>query len=536
MFFLVNPIVGNRIQSFVNERIEEINSKNKYEIAVESVDFNLFKRSISLQSITVKPSDSLFSKFKQNNSDESVLKELSVTEIDISGVRMFDLLVNKKLNIGNIIIEASHLNIYRPQKEFKVKGIDRKKSSSFSLDSIRIKGLYGLKINDIEIDNYGVHVINISTQDTLAAYLGKTFQIEGVHLEEFNSKDNLLVLNNESLEVNLSQQSYDLSGGIYRLSYDDFKYSYKEQSISASGIKLTPKDGLTASALKYQYSTDVFDAKIASAAFGSFDLSSALSHGVIAVDNIVIDSLELSIFKNKTKPWNTDKRPLLPNQLIKNLNQPLHINKVSVLNSDLYYSEQLENTEEKVNVNLNQINIDINYITSLNDSTSTSNPLEVDVSARLLDILPVKSKIVMPYDSPNNMFYFSGNSRGTTPFVNLNPITFPALGMKFSKGHLTGMSFNVSGSPNASKGEMTMTFKDLEVDIFKKDLTENKTVSWLANTVVKSSNPNNRGTLKVAEINFDRVMYKGFGNYLWKSIESGIVNSVIPFGKRHKKK
>jgi len=31
-------------------------------------------------------------------------------------------------------------------------------------------------------------------------------------------------------------------------------------------------------------------------------------------------------------------------------------------------------------------------------------------------------------------------------------------------------------------------------------------------------------------MNFDRVSYKGFGNVLWKTLQSGIVNTIAPFG------
>ena len=29
---------------------------------------------------------------------------------------------------------------------------------------------------------------------------------------------------------------------------------------------------------------------------------------------------------------------------------------------------------------------------------------------------------------------------------------------------------------------------------------------------------------------FERVLYKGFGNFLWKTLQNGIVNTIAPFG------
>jgi len=35
----------------------------------------------------------------------------------------------------------------------------------------------------------------------------------------------------------------------------------------------------------------------------------------------------------------------------------------------------------------------------------------------------------------------------------------------------------------------------------------------------------------VGQIQVERVPYKGLGNYLWKGVESGLINSLSPFGK-----
>ncbi len=43
-----------------------------------------------------------------------------------------------------------------------------------------------------------------------------------------------------------------------------------------------------------------------------------------------------------------------------------------------------------------------------------------------------------------------------------------------------------------------------------------------------------KGKVIVALIEFERVPYKGFGNLVWKSFMSGMMNTMIPFGKRLK--
>ena len=64
---------------------------------------------------------------------------------------------------------------------------------------------------------------------------------------------------------------------------------------------------------------------------------------------------------------------------------------------------------------------------------------------------------------------------------------------------------------------------------------EKKGLTWIANSVMVKSNPSDKGKLKVALIEAERVPYKGFSNLLWKSVMSGMVNTINPVGKTVKR-
>jgi hypothetical protein len=78
---------------------------------------------------------------------------------------------------------------------------------------------------------------------------------------------------------------------------------------------------------------------------------------------------------------------------------------------------------------------------------------------------------------------------------------------------------------------MKMLYHDLEAEVFKKKTAEkNDFLSWSVKNLVHKSNPGNNGEVREATMKFERVMYKGFGNFLWKTLQNGIVNSIAPFG------
>jgi hypothetical protein len=143
--------------------------------------------------------------------------------------------------------------------------------------------------------------------------------------------------------------------------------------------------------------------------------------------------------------------------------------------------------------------------------------------------------INLPLKDDQKTFYFSGQL-GASELKFYDSAIIPAVGLKILQGDLESLTFNASANDSASTGTMIMKYNNLEAEVFKHKNTEKSGfLSWSVNTLVHNSNPGKNGTLREVPMNFDRVMYKGFGNLLWKTLQSGIVNTIAPFGKTKEK-
>ena len=158
-------------------------------------------------------------------------------------------------------------------------------------------------------------------------------------------------------------------------------------------------------------------------------------------------------------------------------------------------------------------------------------PMEVHVEGRLFQDFPMDLDISFLNPMQNDQFSFSG-STGPFRFESFNPVMVPTSNIKFESGHVSALSFKGTGNAEKTSGELVMHYEDLAATVLrKKGRRKNKTLSWLANAAVRKNNPKN-GKLMVAKMGHQRESYKGFGNYMFKTIESGLVNSVYPFGNR----
>ena len=214
----------------------------------------------------------------------------------------------------------------------------------------------------------------------------------------------------------------------------------------------------------------------------------------------------------------------------------MHIKQLQFQNTTITYSELLPEADELLSAQVYEANGKMEFITSLKDSLHSGKALKIDFSGNLLNALTVNNKIEMSYATPNHAFRVSGYTTGTSDFEKLNPILYPTNKIKLVGGKINGLSFNMQGDEEKMTGELTMRFTDLEVELHKKNDSLKKNLTWLANQVIKKSNPNKNGKLMVSKIDFKRVTYKEMDHYMWKSVETGIINSLVPAGNRTLKK
>ena len=307
------------------------------------------------------------------------------------------------------------------------------------------------------------------------------------------------------------------------------------ESLRLNDITFTPTfDDLYKMASRWKYTKEIYTAEVDEILLEPIDIYKLVTENAFFVDSVIIRGLDLSILKDKRYPFDESKRPKLPQQSLKTMEAPLYIGKVRIYGGNLKYQEKMKGVAKLMTVTLGDLNVGVDFITSIRDSIRTGKPMKIKLKARLMGQPVLKADFTMPLNSRVDTFFFSG-SLGPAKLSIFNKAAQPAIGMDFIKGTLQGVTFKGSANPTQSAGEMTLLYKDLEAKVVKKDQkTTNKFMSWAANAVLKTSNPGKNGKTRVAALKFNRVMYKGFGNFMWKTLSSGITNTLAPAGKQVK--
>ena len=524
LVLLVNISVSFIIKKKITEALLNINSESHI-VSVDKVRFKLLSSSVTLKDISYGPTEQFISELRDGKSPKNSLQKFTISSIGLNGIGIIKLIFNKNIKVNSLSINGLIIEkITNP----KIKVKEPSKSKPVNLDSIYLKNINGFEIDKISFSNIEYQVFDINTNEITFQTSPISFKSSGFILE--NIETHLFKLKLIDDEFKLDKIDIDFEELKYRLSINKITANFENKLLNIRKISLKPTVDRNALAKSYKYTSEIYDVEIEDLNIYNYDLSRTLKNEGVFIDSIQLMGLNLKIYKDKRKPFNTDKRPVLINYKLQKMELPLLIHKINIENSNLKYEEREEKREELLTVTLNEIKAKINNFTSI--KTYRKIPLTINLESKLMNKAAMMVNVNFPLADGQNTFYFKG-TLAASKFKYYESALYPALGIEISNGYLDGLTFEASADNYSSNGKMTMLYHDLETKILKSESNDkSKFKSWGVNRLVHKGNPGKNDKVREVIMSFDRVEYKGLGNYLWKTIQSGLVNTIAPGGKK----
>jgi len=526
IILIIQIILGNIIENKIEDAISK-KENSQYIIDIGNVKVNLFTMTLILKDVNITPDSVTVQQLKQKQSKQGFALNLKIPNLRIRNIGVFSLISSKQLNIKKFIIKHAEIEILT-SKHKKASKPKEKSNHKFDVDSIVIPGLNGVDIDEFIFSNFMVNVIDVSNNDTIFFAKNLDISLDNITLtkNEFDSTSFRLKISDA--DVNMSAEQFRLPGDKYLLTFEQMSFNMKHALLVFKNLKVKPRYSMDRMVKMSKYQYEIFNCEIKNTEIHSLYPSNIISGSGIILSNIVVDGMNLSIYKDKHYPFDTIKRPKLPVQSLKLLKQNLYIDSINIKNSELTYSELHKKMDVPMVVNLNNLNATVSNITSIVDSIAKRSVMTIKMLADLQKSIPMGVNIYMPLNSVVDTFSFNG-WMGNGDMKLFNQILLPAIGLKFNAGYIDGLQFNANANTTYSIGEMTMLYHDLDGVVVRKDPEQtNKFLSWVANTAMIKNNPTPNKEKRTEPMYFNRVMYKGLGNFIWKTLQSGITATLIP--------
>ncbi|MDT0605970.1 hypothetical protein [Croceitalea rosinachiae] len=511
------------IQKALDNQIVLLNKTQPLHLTYDKLELSYLQRSFELTNVVLLQDSSYLDLNK-------LTPHTLINSIKVKNFKVLPLLINKKLDVDEF--EVIGLEVVFKKGGLLEKRLTqktKKKASSSSRNVLNQLSISKFKVSDFQIVHF-----DEKANDTINALKGDLLVVKDIlftggpdkKVISIKTDDVVFELDQMSVTYGSIKDKISLSKGIMNLGTGYSKFRNLKLSDLNSLKKKVSNNTFTKSPGSFDISmVEVFGLDT-SKLFKNFDLMA---------DSVLIDNAKITILKDSNKPWNKSVTKPMPQQVLRNSNKEFWINKVLIKNSSLNYLEIINDKEVVINLEDVQSTI-LNLGTVKSKYNDLESPnIDVTISAKVFKELNflLNLKLINPLHS--NFFSFNGHTSSFN-FESFNPVMVPSSSIKFESGRVLKIDFNGQGNETSTKGDFVMRYDNLKTIILRKDaMLTNKTFSWLANSAVRKENPKN-GRLKTAQIDFNRIPYKGFGNYMVKSIESGLINSVYPFGKRTRKK
>lgn len=496
----------------------EHNKPGHHKIEYGKIRLNLLNSTVNIRDVRVFPEP-------EYSGNENVWMVLNVGLIKLKRIDLWELFFHKNLYISDFIILRPETRLHLP---------DRITSQSVenvaSEEDVQVKPqlLKSIALDKMIISGGTFRLYR--NEDIIASSDNIGFLARNISLVK-NTDDDPLGYSYGEVKFILTDLWFQFETGLYDMGLDKFTVVKKDSSVILEGFRMKPKYGREEFSKQLKSQDDRFNIDIGKIEVAGIGYRRFLEGNPLEITRIMIDGMTADIYRDKNVPFDLMNYPEYYNELFLKLSIPLQINAVEIDNSRLIYSELATGAAQAGEILFEDFKLVSYKLNNRPVNDSVEDFMQINVKAKIMGEGPLNADLVLPLEGNTRAIRCSG-SVGAMKVVPLNGMLEPSINIKFNDGLLTRMTFAFEGDERLSSGWMEFLYKDLNVAILKKEPgKEWGLLSMLANTVTLSNNPHSGKDPKIVAIGYERDRNKGVINFIWKTIQSGMIRTIIPVNK-----
>ena len=497
----------NIVSYFVKDvvaRVREVYIKgDKNKATFTDVEYNAPGRFIRLK------------KFQQKNSEDKVIFDINNTSINNISTDAF--ILNQQVKADELISEGGMLTFYSKPK----------KDKDSTNDELEIDNNYfdEALVNHVSIGNSNIYIYNKAKppQEPLTI---RNVKFNAVDIQKLHSGTNVKnLISSSNWILTADGFSFLTANKRYKINVGRFVINNAKASVNIATISVKPTLTEAAFSKSINHQEDLYNLDLNNIELTGIDTRLLITQKRLEAAAGTLQPV-IKIYRDRTIAEDmTSKLGKYPHQLLQTIKFMFSIKKLNIKNGMVAYTEKAAISKQAGTVFFKNINGTVSNITNIKDLISRNNLLVLDANASFMGLSQLQSTWKLSLNSGN--FDISGTAGGFYA-PSLNPLIEPMGMTSIKKGQVNKFTFNMTGTDLATRGNATLLYEDLKIEVLKNDSGDVKKKNFqtlLANALMKDKNPVN-GVVRTDEINYQRDITKSFFNLLWKSIFSAAKKTV----------
>lgn len=501
-------------------------TKGLYNIHYDDISLDEASGTLHVKNITLVPDTAVYRRLAAEKKNPSILVSAVIPALDISGVKTPKALLTRQIEGRSIAITNPSIEIILSHFHKDTTVYDPSRDISAAL----LGKLLKIDIDSVQVQHGSLLVRNMDAKEPLVQSNDLTCLLSGLLIDSLSVKDSSRILFSRSFGMSCDEIRLPFRNKKYRLHISEVAFNGSRDELSIGQFRLIPQLSEAAFAASFPVSKDRYDFSLENIRLVHIDRQS-LWHKRIEADSLIIGESAFRIYRDLSYPHDTvSKVGRFPQQQLMRVPVPLNIRKVVFMHSFIEYKERNARSDSAGKLQFHDVRASIGNVTNRRAIIARDARCVLSFRSKLLHRAPVDARLVMLLGDPKGRFSIEGNI-GAIDATALNPLTRPMGLAKMEKGHVDRLHFNFRGDDSSCGGQLTMLYRDIKISLLKKDKKEKKLdkkgiASLLANIVIKDSNPGKGDEPRTVDVHFNRILNKSFFNLLWKSIFTGIKESV----------
>lgn len=498
--FLEKPLGNALIEEFDKQ------TEQNYKLDFADIDISLFSRAISVDSISVQP-----------DSTSPHVQQISVTSISISGISLWSLFSSSFPDFNSITVTEPHVEILERDLSSSLFSGNDSGDSDGELDDLDTFTLF--------IDN-GSGTINTSDGTELFSISDISLEADEVDINKLLDGSELLFM--DHLLIQGAGIKWNLQKDFYDLTIGNFNFDKKAGSLSITNVAMTPL------LPKYDFSEakgfqlDRINLEIAALSLSGMDLNS-LDDEHINAEELNIDQLWMEVFRNKKidRKEGLNVKPLL-NELANSIDFSIGVNNTTISDATIIYEEHKAPSDSSAAISFDDLDATISNIRTASHPSFSEDTLKLHVETLFMDTAPLTVDVSYPVFDEADRHTVKANLGSLDPKVVAKMLARSGF-VRVEEGLVESLDAEIQLNSETSSGQALILYRDLKISFLNEDTGEQgfgeKFKDFIANNFsIKSDNTEPDPT--IGEIDFEREVEKSIFAYWWKSLLSGIQDTI----------
>jgi hypothetical protein len=224
-----------------------------------------------------------------------------------------------------------------------------------------------------------------------------------------------------------------------------------------------------------------------------------------------------------------EKPPLMVNQALAAIRQPLQVDSFSITNGCLRYAEQLVAEAEPGVLTISAVNLSAEGIANRGPASAV---ILLRGQGELMDVGKLNVLMSIPITPTAFSLHYSG-SLGAMDLTRLDPFLDIAEHTRIKSGTVQQAAFEIDVTAGQARGSVLAVYGNLEIAMLDKQTgtkqgLDNRITSFLANELkIRGSNtPDAAGFKKEGEVNYTRKPGDEFQQFAWFALRTGVLDII----------